>query len=194
VGATVARRVNVRIVAATHRNLEAMTGEGSFREDLFYRLNVIRVEVPPLRERADDIPLLVDFFLNRKSGGDFTKQKRLHPATLKRICAYPWPGNVRELQNEVERMVALSAGESVILPGALSERIRAPEAGIPARGEATLSEATERLEQELIASGLRRTRWNKSRLARELGISRTSLLQKIEKYGLERRRTPRKAA
>jgi transcriptional regulator with PAS, ATPase and Fis domain len=119
--------------------------------------------------------------------------KRLHPETGEKLLAYAWPGNVRELQNEIERIVVLSGRAEVILPTVLSERIRSPlnvsSPGMPLNG--SLEAAVEILERDLIVNGLRRHRWNKSRLARELAVSRTSLLQKIEKYGIERRRRPR---
>lgn len=191
VGGTTPETVDVRIVAATHRNLEAMVKEGGFREDLYYRLNVIRVDVPPLRERRDDVPLLVEHFLAKRSAGGAAK--RLHPAALQALMRYPWPGNVRELENELARLWVLAGGADVIAPALLSERIREP---LAAANDATgtLDEAVEALEKRLIGEGLRRTNWNKSLLARELGMSRTSLIQKIERYGLERRRKPRKAA
>lgn len=190
VGGLETRKVDVRIIAATNRALKEMVEQGTFREDLYYRLNVINIRVPPLRERKEDIPLLSEFFLAKTSekGGP---KKMLTKRALEKLYDYPWPGNVRELQNEMERVVVLSGVETKITADMLSPKIlEIGEKGKVqgARVHGKLKDALEELERELIKEGLRRTGWNKSKLAKELGISRAGLIMKVEKYGLDKRR------
>ncbi len=195
VGTTEVRKVDVRIIAATNRNLKEMVEQGTFREDLYYRLNVINLRVPPLRERKEDIPLLAEFFLSKASesnngGRRITLTKR----ALEKLYDYPWPGNVRELQNEMERLVVLAGEENKILPEVLSQKILdiADKSKVQgARLQGKLKDALEDLEREMIREGLRRTGWNKSKLAKELGISRAGLIMKVEKYGLDKRKIAR---
>lgn len=194
VGATDMRKVDVRIIAATNRNLKEMVEQGTFREDLYYRLNVINIRVPPLRERKEDIPYLVDFFLQRLlevSGG---QKKVLTKRALEKLYDYAWPGNVRELQNEIERLCVLSGEETKLMAEHLSPKIL--EAGEKNKVQGTrlqgkLKDALEDLEREMIKEGLRRTGWNKSKLAKELGISRAGLIMKVEKYNLDKRKMAR---
>ena len=190
VGAVESKKVDVRIIAATNRNLKEMVEQGTFREDLYYRLNVINIRVPALRERKEDIPLLAEFFLNKASekGGP---KKILTKRALEKLYDYPWPGNVRELQNEMERLVVLSGVENKLTADMLSPKIleiseKSKVQGARVHGK--LKDALEDLERELIKEGLRRTGWNKSKLAKELGISRAGLIMKVEKYGLDKRR------
>jgi transcriptional regulator with PAS, ATPase and Fis domain len=188
VGATATKRVNVRILAATNRELQKMVKEGLFREDLFYRLKVINLTVPPLRERKEDIPLLSEHFLakfNKERG----QNKVMSSATLEHLINHDWPGNVRELENEIERLCVLSANEGEIQPDALSQHIfeNAKNKYPGYRVNGRLKDALEDLEKQMIRDGLERTRWNKSRLAKELGISRAGLIMKVEKYGLDKR-------
>ncbi len=190
VGATETRRVDVRIIAATNRNLKEMVEAGTFREDLYYRLNVINLRVPPLRERKEDIPLLAEFFL-AKSAEKGGPKKILTKRALEKLYDYPFPGNVRELQNEMERLCVLSGVETKLTADMLSPKIlEISEKGKVqgARVHGKLKDALEELERELIKEGLRRTGWNKSKLAKELGISRAGLIMKVEKYGLDKRR------
>jgi transcriptional regulator with PAS, ATPase and Fis domain len=195
VGSTEMRKVDVRIIAATNRNLKEMVEQGTFREDLYYRLNVINIRVPPLRERKEDIPYLVDFFLqkvNEQQPG--ASKKVLTKRALEKLYDYPWPGNVRELQNEIERLVVLSTEDSKLMAENLSPKIL--EAGEKnkvqgSRLQGKLKDALEELEREMIREGLRRTGWNKSKLAKELGISRAGLIMKVEKYGLDKRKLAR---
>jgi transcriptional regulator with PAS, ATPase and Fis domain len=194
VGAIESRRVDVRIIAATNRNLKEMVEQGSFREDLYYRLNVINVFVPSLRERKEDIPILAEFFLNKSVGAGAKKQ--LTKRALEKLYDYPWPGNVRELQNEMERLVVLSGSENKITAEMLSPKIlettdRGKVQGARLHGK--LKDALDDLEREMIQEGLRRTGWNKSKLAKELGISRAGLIMKVEKYGLDKRKMLKKA-
>jgi len=188
VGGSEQKKVDVRIVAATNKNLEAMVKDGSFREDLYYRLNVINIKVPALRERKDDIPLLVAAFLD-----DFAKQagesrKRISHECLEKMERYDWPGNVRELQNEVERLCVL-AGDSMEITGEyISERINIKkEEKFPGlRVEGKLKDAIEALERKMIYDMLIRENWNKSRVAKILGISRAGLIMKCEKFGFDK--------
>ena len=188
VGATTHKKGNVRILAATNRELQKMVKEGTFREDLFYRLNVINLVVPPLRERKEDIKILSEHFLNKyaKESGD---QKSLQSSTLERLMNHEWPGNVRELENEIERLCVLSGPDKEIGFELLSQHIQASARNkYPGyRVNGRLKDALEELEKEMILDGLERTRWNKSRLAKELGISRAGLIMKVEKYGLDKR-------
>lgn len=194
VGATETRKVDVRIVAATNRNLKEMVEAGTFREDLYYRLNVINLRVPPLRERKEDIPLLAEFFLQKAvESGDGIK-RALTKRALEKLYDYPWPGNVRELQNEMERLVVLAGEDTKILPEMLSPKIMeiAEKSKVQgARLHGKLKDALEELERDMIREGLRRTGWNKSKLAKELGISRAGLIMKVEKYGLDKRKIAR---
>jgi two-component system, NtrC family, response regulator HupR/HoxA len=191
VGGNHSKEVDVRVIAATHKDLGEMVRRGEFREDLYYRINVIRVQLPALRERRDDLPLLVDFFL-RKHHREGQRVRGLSPEAQALFSAYSWPGNVRELENEIERLLVLG-GDLELLPAELiSSRIRDTVApgGAPtlhsARATGRLNEAVEMLEREMIHQGLVRTGNNKSRLARELGISRSNLILKIARYGLDK--------
>ena len=201
VGSTTEKRADVRIVAATNRNLEKMVEEGKFREDLFYRLNVINIKLPSLAERPEDIVPLAEYFLER--GNTRSGQKKYFNLDVKEAFrSYQWRGNVRELENEIERMLILSGeGEeltlidvspNVLQGSSLSEGVTS-EVEEPASGESGsearvdgLKGAVERLERELILSTLIKLNWNKSSAAKELGISRSSLLSKIQQFGLER--------
>jgi transcriptional regulator with GAF, ATPase, and Fis domain len=194
VGATENRKVDVRIVAATNRNLKEMVEQGTFREDLYYRLNVINLRVPPLRERKEDIPLLAEFFLQKASENNGAKHVSLTKRALEKLYDYPWPGNVRELQNEMERLVVLAGEDTKILPEMLSGKIIETSEKSKVQGarlQGKLKDALEDLEREMIREGLRRTGWNKSKLAKELGISRAGLIMKVEKYGLDKRKIAR---
>ena len=189
VGSTNTKTSNVRVVCATNKDLAAMVKDGTFREDLFYRLNVINVIVPPLRDRKEDIPLLVDHFT--KNYEKTTKQIKKQPskACMEKILNYNWPGNIRELENEIERLCVLAGDEKNLDDMFLSQRIKdSIDLKKPSyRMEGKLKEAIEELEKQMIFEGLKRTRWNKSRLAKELGISRAGLIMKVDKYGLDKR-------
>ena len=188
VGATEPRHVDVRIVAATNRKLKEMVEKGEFREDLYYRLNVINLLVPPLRDRKEDIPLLAETFLNK--GKSDSAKKTITRRALEKLYDYHWPGNVRELQNEMERINVLGNQESKITIDMLSSKINEMTNQNKIQGariSGKLKDALEELERNMIHEGLRRTGWNKSRLAKELGISRAGLIMKVEKYSLEKR-------
>ncbi len=195
VGATEPRKVDVRILAATNKDLKDMVEKGTFREDLYYRINVINITVPPLRDRKEDIPILCEHFLARCAAEKGIKPKILTKRALEKIFDYPWPGNIRELENEMERVTVLAGGESKITVDMLSARIRefgerSKVQGVRIQGK--LRDALEELEREMIREGLKRTGWNKSRLAKELGISRAGLINKVEKYNLDKRKLTNK--
>ncbi len=190
VGSTVQKQVNVRILAATNKNLKKMVEDGTFREDLYYRLNVITLQVPTLKDRKEDIPLLAEFFLNEANKKEDVK-KVLTKRALEKLYDYAWPGNVRELKNEIERVLVLSGPEQKITHDMLSPKILDASKSSSAQGSRVhgkLKDALEELEKEMIRAGLRRTGWNKSRLAKELGISRAGLIMKVDKYNLEKRK------
>jgi transcriptional regulator with PAS, ATPase and Fis domain len=191
VGSTDVKSSNVRILAATNKDLQKMVKDQTFREDLFYRLHVINVVVPPLRDRKEDIPILSDHFLGKFSKETNSSKKDIDKKCLNRLMDHDWPGNVRELENEIERLCVLAGDENMITDEFLSGRIKEkPGNQYPGlRVNGTLKDAVETLEKQLIREGLDRTNWNKSKLAKELGISRAGLIMKVEKYGLEKRRT-----
>jgi two-component system response regulator HupR/HoxA len=189
VGGTQLKEVDVRLIAATHKDLSQLVKQGSFREDLFYRINVIRIQLPPLRDRRDDIPILVDHFM-RKHHREGQRARSLAPEASQVLAAYAWPGNIRELENEIERLLVLGSDLEVIPAELISARIResVPEEAKllgRRRDSGKLNDMIENLEREVIRQGLLRTGYNKSRLARDLGISRSNLILKISRYGLE---------
>lgn len=195
VGGTEQRKVDVRVVAATNRDLKDMIEKGQFREDLYYRINVINIQVPPLRDRKEDIPLLMDFFLDRGCKEKGVERKYFIKRALEKVYDYAWPGNIRELENEVERCIVLAGDDPKVSVEVLSPRIRdwgenAKMQGVRVAGK--LKDALEQLEITMIREGLKRTGFNKSRLAKELGISRAGLIMKVDKYGLDKRKLLRK--
>jgi two-component system response regulator HupR/HoxA len=189
VGSTEVKRGNVRVLAATNKNLIEMVKKGDFREDLFYRLNVINVVVPPLRDRKDDIVLLADHFLTKFAKTTNSAKKAIQKECLERMMDHDWPGNVRELENEVERLCVLAGDTKDLSSELLSHRIKeSTKKKFPGlRVNGNLKDSLEVMEKQMILEGLERTGWNKSRLAKELGISRAGLITKVQKYGLEKR-------
>ncbi|MBX3192566.1 MAG: sigma 54-interacting transcriptional regulator [Labilithrix sp.] len=186
IGATAERKVNVRIVAATNRNLEKEVAEGRFREDLYYRLKVFPLRVPPLRERREDVALIAEHFLHRfatefgKPAGGFSQQ------TMELLQSYDWPGNVRELQNEIQRLcIQIDAG-GFVTPDMLSPRVRQVEGMIervrPTKG--TLKEMMDQVERWLLIEALREHQNNKTAAAKNLGITREGLHKKLRSFGL----------
>jgi transcriptional regulator with PAS, ATPase and Fis domain len=197
VGATEPKKGNCRIIAATNRDLKSMVEEGTFRQDLYFRLNVIGILVPPLRDRKEDILLLGEHFLAKSAKEKGFEPKVLTKRAIEKLYDYHWPGNIRELENEMERGTVLTGNEKLITPEIFSPRIR--EAGEKqkiqgARLSGKLKDALEELERDMIRDGLRRTGWNKSVLAKELGISRAGLIMKVSKYGLDKRSLMKLAA
>jgi len=178
VGESMPVKVNVRVIAATNQDLKKAIAEKRFREDLFYRLNVVPLRIPPLRERPEDIPLLAAHFLgrhNRRTG----EHKVLTAEALQRLVDQPWPGNVRELENMVEQAAALSSGPEIRAPD-----IRF-EASAPSEAAPTLADAVELAERRAIQAALGRTGGDLGRVARDLGISATTLWRKMKRLGLE---------
>ena len=178
VGGNVEIPVNFRLVAATNKNLEAMTAEEKFREDLYYRINVFSITIPPLRERREDIPLLADYFLKKFARSMNRRIERIVPAAVQLLLNYDWPGNVRELQNAIERAVLVcktAAIEPVDLPVRVSDAHNAPA-----------GKSLAEIEQQHIKRMLEEAGWNIYRASRLLGIDRVTLYNKIKKYGFRR--------
>ncbi len=184
-GESAPRRIDVRIVAATNRNLRTMIEDGTFREDIYFRLAVVPIELPSLRERREDIPLLVEHFLKRASarhgGGNLRLDREVHVA----LSAYSWPGNVRELENTVERMVVLARGEQIAVED-LPENIHHPSKHaanvlleLPPEGL-----SIEEVEREIIRQALEMHGGNQTHAARYLDITRSALIYRMQKYGL----------
>ena len=187
VGETRPIRVDVRVVAATNADLEQRVSEGTFREDLFYRLSVIRIHVPPLRNRREEIPHLSTLFLREASERLGKPDVRLSPETLDLFDAFDWPGNVRQLRNEIQRAVAMAVPGGLITPELLSPILGGgQEASVPRRTRnLTLSAATERLEREMIETALQRSAGNVSQTARTLGLTRRGLYLKMDRLGIQ---------
>jgi two-component system NtrC family response regulator len=185
IGARVTTKVDVRIIAATHRNLDAMVKEGAFREDLYYRLLVVPIELPPLRERQSDIPDLVWHFLEKAKRKHNRSELILRSDLLPYFSNYPWPGNVRQLENTIERMVLLSGSPEITrndLPDFLKgERpsVLALQGDLPDEGI-----NLDTLEKDLIVRALRKFDGNQTRAARFLNMSRRTLAYRLEKYDI----------
>jgi transcriptional regulator with GAF, ATPase, and Fis domain len=185
-GSNQTRKVDVRIVAATNRELEKEVAEGRFREDLYYRLKVFPLRVPPLRERREDIPLLVDHFLKRYSQEFGKAIGGMGQQAMELLQAYPWPGNVRELENEIQRLVIQMPTGGFVAPQQLSARIRELE-GVAGRIQAssgTLKERVEQVEKWIVLEALREHGNNKSATAKTLGITREGLHKKLKALGI----------
>ncbi len=194
--------VDVRVLAATNRDLQRAVKEGSFREDLYYRLNVVNISIPPLRERRDEIPLLVDYFLTRYSHQYNRPRRPLSEETMRRFMTYHWPGNVRELENMIKRVVVLGNEAAVHTEFALRDRDLAAEApsepvaaaplAVAADAATPLSlkevgrQAAKKAERAIISEVLQRTRWNRKEAAEILQISYKALLYKIKESQLDR--------
>jgi two-component system nitrogen regulation response regulator GlnG len=202
--------VDVRIIAATNKPLEQAVADKQFREDLFYRLNVVRLRVPPLRERRADIPLLVDYFLQKLAAKNKQPVKALTDEALRALQAYDWPGNVRELENVVHRALVISKGDALLvgdLPAEISkqskfeERTPTPSADIATGAVVDDTASIARalfdmarrdpklkvipfLEREMVVHALKETKGNQVQAARILGITRATLRKRIEKFGI----------
>ena len=187
IGAASPTRVDVRIIAATHRNLQAMIEDGTFREDLYYRLAVIPLILPPLRDRSEDIPELVQFFFTKERARQGRPELTLPPTLLPYFQDHRWPGNIRELENVIERIVVLARGDEIIVsdlpdflrrerPTAEMLQLELPEAGI----------SLESVEKDLIIRALKKFGGNQTHAARYLDISRKALVYRMEKHGLRR--------
>ena len=175
--------VNVRLIACTNRNLETEVEKGEFREDLFYRINVFPITMPALRERKEDIPLLVTHFLKKFSRRFKSSQSSITPYALELLIKYNWPGNVRELQNEIERAMAMAGPDHPITALELSDRVK-PQVTCHPNNHCgkTLPEAVERIEKQMITEALSKYKGNRTQAARSLGVTRQGLLNKINRY------------
>ena len=207
-------KVNVRFITATHRNIEDAIREGKFREDLYYRLNIIPIVIPPLRDRKSDIPLLVQHFLKKCNENQGQQAKVISDEAIQMLVNYSWPGNIRELGNFIERMVVLSMGDN-ITPRDLPEKVlgEVPRENLPPmeksrcelsptemlqnglkqsffiglpEGGINLKNAVEEFERGLITEALEKTNWVKNKAAGLLELNRTTLVEKIKKMGLKR--------
>jgi len=182
VGESRPRRVDVRIVAATNRNLAAEVREGRFREDLFYRLNVVQVRVPSLRERRTDIPLFVQHFLGESVRRGESLAQAFRPEAVERLLVYSWPGNVRQLRNEILRAAILTRGRRPIGPDDFSEDLNGP---VPTRPDSgSFREQVDHAQRAIVLGSLERHSWNKTRTARSLGVTRQGLIKMIHRLGL----------
>src|SRR5437899_280875 len=180
-------QVDVRIIAATNIDLRQMVREGRFREDLFYRLNVISIELPPLRQRKEDIPLLVEFFLKKYAEENGRTVPRVTPEALRPLMAYSWPGNVRELENVIERAVVLSSGPEInveLLPDSLIGRGSSLTLHDPP-SDASLFEIVEDVERRVITDMLERCNWNQTEAAERFHVPLSTLNQKIRRLNIE---------
>jgi two-component system NtrC family response regulator len=188
VGGTRTIKVDVRVLSASNRDIKDDVAEGIFREDLFYRLNVIQIEVPPLRERVDDIPLLVKHFIEKYVSGEDKTKIELGPEVWKAFYAYSWPGNVRELENVIERAVVLSSGEMITMEDLPDYLLEKKEEEIDLNKivplNLALRDALEQLEEKLVIRALRYSDNVQSQAAEMLGISRRMMHYKIKKYGI----------
>ncbi|MFI5301326.1 MAG: sigma-54-dependent transcriptional regulator [Polyangiales bacterium] len=186
VGTNETRKVDVRVIAATNRNLLTATRAGSFREDLYYRLNVVSLDVPPLRDRADDIPVLVHHFVARFAERFSKNVRRLEPDAIEALCAFGWPGNIRELQNVIERGVLFAKGETISrdeLPPAISgarREVKVPETAC----SMPMSAAIEGFEREYVSSALKRSKGNITEAARVAGVDRSNFRRILKRHGL----------
>ena len=180
-------QVDVRIIAATNVDLRQLVREGKFREDLFYRLNVITIDLPPLRQRKEDIPLLVDFFLRKYSEENQQPPRRMSPDALRPLMNYSWPGNVRELENVIERAVVLSSNQDVgaeLLPDQVIGRGGALPM-IETRADASLFDVMEECERQIILDMLEKCNWNQTETAERFHIPLSTLNQKIKRLSIE---------
>jgi two-component system nitrogen regulation response regulator NtrX len=191
VGGTQRIHVDVRVLAATNKELPAEIRAGRFREDLFFRLNVIPIHVPPLRERVEDIPLLADHFMAMLAPQEYGRRpKRFAPEAMARLQQYPWPGNVRELRNTIERTIIMAA-EDVLTARDLA--FLGQDGGPPSPGptldaSGTLSEARDQFERDYILRALTAAQGNMSKTAEALGVERSNLYKKMKAFGIAPRR------
>jgi len=187
-------RVDVRVISATNKDLKELVDKGDFREDLYYRLNVIPIFMPPLRERKSDIPLLANYFVKKYCILNNLKLKSFNMSALRILKEYDWPGNVRQLENIVERMVVLNPDVNVFMPSHIPKEIKSnvreevkdnkvldeiPDEGI------SLNSIIKSIERDLILKSLEKTDWNKQKAANLLGIKRTTLIEKLKKLNKE---------
>ncbi len=183
------RKVNVRVLAATSRDIAQMVAAGTFRQDLFYRLNVVQIVLPPLRDRTDDVPILVEHFLREIAASKGTPPRRVSPEVMRRLVSYPWPGNVRELRNTLESMMVLADGE-MLTERDLPERIAAGSLPSATPRELPTGLTMEELEKLAITKALDQSDGNRTHAAKRLGISVRTLQRKLQQYKLEKPNKP----
>jgi two-component system, NtrC family, nitrogen regulation response regulator NtrX len=194
VGAEKTVQVDVRVVAATHRNLEEEIKAGRFREDLFYRLNVIPVRTPALREHLEDVPLLVEYFVRRYAESNNYRAKEFEPEALAHLKALPWKGNVRELKNLVERLLILSPGDAVTREDVIAATGGArPELSSAIMAVQTLREFRDLSERIFLIHKLEENNWNVTQTAQAIDTPRSNLYKKLDQYDIRREETPREA-
>ncbi|HEX8738468.1 MAG TPA: sigma-54 dependent transcriptional regulator [Pyrinomonadaceae bacterium] len=191
VGGTRELNVDVRVVAATNRDLLKMTQDGRFREDLYYRLNVLSIEIPPLRERRSDIPVLIDFFIAKHTKNSSQKIKGLDAGARKLLLDYAYPGNVRQLESAIERAVLLAEGDTITLDDLPPEMQSVERAGIATNGETNFKLPPnginfEEVERSLILQAMDRTDYNITKAAKLLGLTFRTLQYRLEKFGIKR--------
>jgi DNA-binding NtrC family response regulator len=191
VGESHAVKFDIRVIAATNVDLKKLVKEGTFREDLFYRLNVVRIPLPPLRSRREDIALLAQYFVQKSCKSNDLPPRTMSQATLRTLMSHPWPGNIRQLENAIEHAVAMSGTSSEILPSMLPDDVRSPgevallaPVTIPDEG-LSFTSVVSQLERELILRSLEKTGGNKRQAARLLQLSRTTLIDKLHRLGGE---------
>jgi transcriptional regulator with PAS, ATPase and Fis domain len=191
-GDLISRKVDIRVVAATNTDLRKLVKEGTFREDLFYRLNVIPVTLPALRQRREDIPLLAQHFVRKSCTDNGIATKVVNQDAIRALMAYDWPGNIRQFENAVEHAVAMASAKPEIPPEALPDDVReragsmlVPTVAIPDEG-LNFTSLVSQLERELILRCLEKTGGNKRQAARLLNLSRTTFIDKLHRLNLER--------
>ncbi|MDX1962071.1 MAG: sigma-54 dependent transcriptional regulator [Pirellulales bacterium] len=192
VGSNKTQRVDTRVILATNENLQTAVAAGRFRQDLYYRVNVINIELPPLRERIGDLPLLADYFFKKLCEETGKKMRGLHEETLALLARHSWPGNVRELQNVIERAVLLGKGEWIVPADLPQQLLHSPAItaaaqalpGLSASGH-SLKSSLQGPERQIILDMLELNNWNRNLTAEQLGINRTTLYKKMKKLGLD---------
>ena len=185
-------KIDVRFIVSTNQNLEKAIADKKFREDLYYRLNVISINIPPLRSRKDDLPLLVNHFMSLYSKENHKKIKNVSDDTMNILMNYDWPGNVRELENIIERAVILDTDgligsddlPELLVGNAMASFDTRIGSGAGPRGTASLKDALREPEKIYILQVMKETGWNKKKAARKLGVNRTTLYNKLKKYSL----------
>jgi two-component system response regulator AtoC len=188
IGGTSSQRVDVRVISATSRDLSADVVAGSFREDLYFRLNVFCLQLPPLRERVEDIPLLAEHFLRRYGSGTESQTLRIEPHAMRSLMAHRWPGNVRELENAIERACILCDGGSITsacLPATVRLLDERDQGDSMEDDNLSIKKAEDAIERELIRKALAKTGGNRTHAAKILEISHRSLLYKLKEYGID---------
>ncbi|MEW6756793.1 MAG: sigma 54-interacting transcriptional regulator [Acidobacteriota bacterium] len=185
------RKVDVRILSATNKDLQDQIQKGLFREDLFYRLNVVTVKLPPLRDRKEDIGLLARHFLNFYGTRMGRRHLGFEKEAVDMLSAYAWPGNVRQLKNEMERLAILLGDGEMVAPQHLSEVIQQAALLAATHTGAKLKDSLDAIQKKMLVEALQKYRWNKTRAAEDLGITRRGLIKMIERFDLDRRKRPR---